>query len=107
MSSGAARRSFEIQSRSRTRGASGGLSGEWQTQAVRRGALLPLSGRESEIAAAAQSQAAYRIEMRAYAGLGSHHRLYEPLTGRTFEIDSQRDVKDRGRWQDVYVFERA
>lgn len=95
MRAGRLRNRLVLQSKTETRGAAGGVTTTWTTQATVWGGIEPLSGKEYQAIQQTQNEASVRIVLRYYSGLDETWRVVNG--GRAYAIEALINENDRNR----------
>ena len=95
MRGGRLRHRLVLQSKVEVRGAGGGVTTTWSTEAIVWGAIEPLSGKEYLSIQQTQNEATVRIVLRYYSGLDETWRVVNG--GRAYAIESVINENDRDR----------
>lgn len=95
MRAGRLRNRLVLQSQVETRGAAGGVSISWNTEATVWGAIEPLTAKEFTAIEQTQNEVKVRIVMRYYAGMDESWRVVNG--GRAYAIESIINENDRDR----------
>jgi len=93
---GQLRHRVTIQRVTETRGTDGSVVQAWSTFANARAEIVPLSGSEDYVAQGLSASVVHRITTRYVTGVVPKMRIV--WGDRTFEINSVRNIDERGRW---------
>ena len=95
MRAGRLRNRLVLQSKTETRGAAGGVSTTWTTQATVWGGIHPISGKEYTAIQQTQNEATVKIVMRYQSSIDETWRVVNG--GRAYAIESIINENDRDR----------
>jgi SPP1 family predicted phage head-tail adaptor len=105
MNSGQLRHRIEIQGKTETRDARGGVVETWATIGLRWGSVEPLRPRELFQAQQVDARVSHRIIMRHYPGLTDQHRIRYGT--RIFHLMSPINSQERQRVTELMAMEQT
>lgn len=94
----------ELSSGSTTFGTRGQVVKTWRRKARVRAAIMPLRGREVEVARQLFASATHKITCRYFKGASPRQRIQ--WNGRTFHVDQVLDMDERNRWLEITASEK-
>lgn len=96
IASGRMRHRVAVERPRETTSSTGEVSLAWDEVAVRWAEVAPLSGRELTQARAVLALTTHRVRLRPVEGLTARARLVMSASGRILQIESVRDIEERG-----------
>ena len=103
MNIGRLRHRLILQTETQTQDATGDVTSSYTTDATVWGSLVPLSGRELEIAAQINEEITYKAVIRYYSSLTTEYRISHD--SRTFEIVNIKNFEERDIFQELLLVE--